>query len=298
MSLLDKFAAVQIDTDSRISPEDVAFCRNVKAMYDNAAAFYKEQITLYDKYKTVEYDIKGDTEEYKYLGFISTNFADFEATKQLVSNQKTFIETIVRHFRSKYDVTLSDSLAKDRLLPKKPDYYERDEETLLAYNKSMCDLVLTYEQVVDEVISQLGGLSFAERAVKELKRKCYTAAHNYKGEANYIIKNNTMTFSSLCCYNSWYSYPDWSISDGDKNILWGIVRFETGQHNSCPWQMKILFGYRINEALYELDGFEKVLSIKLFKNGRVDIKFATPALAQQFAEEYLTEQPKVEYYDD
>lgn len=298
MSLLDKFAAVEINTDSRISPEDVEFCRNIKAMYDNATAFYKEQIALYNKYKDVEYETKGDAKDYKYIDFISANFSDFEATRLLISNQETFIETIVRHFRSKYDVSLSDSLAKSRLLPKKPDYYERGEEIFAAYSKSMCSLVLTYEQVVDEIISQLGGLSFAERAIMELKRKCYTAAHNYKGEANYTIKNNTMTFSNLCYYNSWRSYPDWSISDGDKNILWGLVHFETGQHNSNPWQMRDLFGYRIKEALHELDGFEKVLSVKLFKNGRCDIKFATPALAQQFAEEYLTTQPKVEYYDD
>ena len=39
--------------------------------------------------------------------------------------------------------------------------------------------------------------------------------------------------------------------------------------------------------VFPINNMEKVKNIKLFKNGRVDIKFSSAAYAQEFVENYL-----------
>lgn len=73
-----------------------------------------------------------------------------------------------------------------------------------------------------------------------------------------------------------------------KDILYGVAHFETESYRVLPLGFSDLVGYcDIKEAMVEFPTCEKVKQIKLFKNNRVDLKFATAALAGEFIEKYL-----------
>lgn len=73
-----------------------------------------------------------------------------------------------------------------------------------------------------------------------------------------------------------------------KDILRGISHFETENFSSTPHNISsIMESYHIYSDFHEFDGCRKVLSLKMYKNQRVDIKFSTEENARQFISEYL-----------
>ena len=58
-------------------------------------------------------------------------------------------------------------------------------------------LPLRYEQIVDEIITQLGGFSFQERAMNEMLARCWKAGHRKdwrtdKTVEEFEVKNDTL----------------------------------------------------------------------------------------------------------
>lgn len=80
----------------------------------------------------------------------------------------------------------------------------------------------------------------------------------------------------------------WTVQDSMKNILCGLAHYETGVHNLFPLGFSDLIGYRDSESdLVEFTTCEKVKHLKMFKNGRVDLKFTSERYAEEFIEKYL-----------
>ena len=72
-----------------------------------------------------------------------------------------------------------------------------------------------------------------------------------------------------------------------KSVLRALAHFETQQLDYLPKDIAFLVGYDDKcSSSYEFE-YEKVKKIRMFKNHRVDIKFASKELANQFAETYL-----------
>ena len=73
-----------------------------------------------------------------------------------------------------------------------------------------------------------------------------------------------------------------------KDILYGLAHFETVSYRVFPVGFSELFRYHeIEEPLVEFPTCKKVKQMKLFKNNRVDLKFHSPQLAEQFVNKYL-----------
>ena len=73
-----------------------------------------------------------------------------------------------------------------------------------------------------------------------------------------------------------------------KKILRGLAHYETGTYDIYPYGFSDLLGYgRLNSSECEFSTCEKVKSLKMYKNGRVDVKFATEEMASKFVEDYL-----------
>ena len=106
---------------------------------------------------------------------------------QLEDLPHVLIRIIVSHFNKTYNVSVSDDEVESVLLPPKPsdNGRNRDETAQKKYHKSLQTLALRYEDIVDQIIIQLDGRSFSERALDELKEKCHNAAWNtYRKEAS------------------------------------------------------------------------------------------------------------------
>lgn len=73
-----------------------------------------------------------------------------------------------------------------------------------------------------------------------------------------------------------------------KDILRGAAHYETNSFHICPFDITELLGYGHKaESEYEFITCEKVKGLKMFKNGRVDLRFAADTNAREFIERYL-----------
>ena len=73
-----------------------------------------------------------------------------------------------------------------------------------------------------------------------------------------------------------------------KKILRGLAYFESEILGYYPAAIENLLGYsRLEDPRVEFTSYTKLHSLRMFKNGRVDVKFKNKNYADQFASEYL-----------
>lgn len=328
MNILDKFSAVEITTDNRISDADRAFCVRHQEAFDKAGPALENIAEAIIAAKTEQQAILGrDDSEYSYLSswgvYISSDgFKCDESTVYEMEKKRSerFITEIVNYFQSKYTLELDRDKIKDSLIPAPPkepelpwggyrsmtdDEVDAFKEKLSAhkaelqkYEDDLRAHPLRYEQIVDEIFVQLGGFSFQERAMNEFLEKCWDAAHTQRWNESqpredFEIKNDTLRLTGYWCHcrnDSWRDYPEWGSTEYLKVILNALVHHNIGQLNrGAEWFPK-LFQYSTKENVFPVNNLEKVRQIKLFKNGRVDIKFRDAVSVQEFVETYLRKQ--------
>lgn len=293
MDLVSKFDSVQVTSDGRISERDKDVCAAHQAAY-NAAKSALEEL------KCIWLDILAQQEKAlentgaSATTYISSSGLDITVDhieKHIQLLHRLFIFNLVSYFNETYHVTVSSEEVKNALLPEDPDRYSCSKEDLARYDEQMQVLSLRSEQIVDQLFARLEGRGLQEQALYELKSKCYGAVRNpYSGEARYICKKDVITLSYGCNFESWMSSSHWELPDGTKNILRGIAHYETGSFSAIPQTIEpLLRYYRLENDRIEFADCKKVTQLRLFKNSRVDIRFANASAAQEFAEKYLEE---------
>ena len=290
MSFLDKFNAVEITSDSRITEADRNFCQSRQACYEYSLARLRELTDTIHQYKETEKSMSddGDNHYFHIDGF----------SKEIESSHLNFTGSIISYFTKTYALDLDSDQIKKALMPEKPMYnlYDYDVELVKETNQQRDEwekliyetLVINYNDILDHIFAQLNGLSFQELALQQLKDKARRAGNyidRYSGEpqkALYTLKSNTLTFDG--CYRD---YGHWELYDRTKAILRAASHFEFGNFDvptAYGWH-DLLGSWRYDSDQYDMEG--KIIRFKSFKNRRFDIKFASPQLAQQFVDEYL-----------
>ena len=178
------------------------------------------------------------------------------------------------------------------LLPQKPDYraWDPDHKAEEEYHHKRQTMKLTYQQVLDQIFIQLVGRTFIERAVDEIKEACHNAVWNtYQGKQQYEVKGDTIRLLNYACScDEWLSRTKWKATGEGKAVLRAVSHFETGVVGHYPHNIAFLLGYEDNHfSTVVFDDCEKVKQVRMFKNNRMDIKFASKDLAEQFVTEYL-----------
>ncbi len=73
-----------------------------------------------------------------------------------------------------------------------------------------------------------------------------------------------------------------------REILRGAAHFETGDFHSFPRGVpELLDGKSQTVDFVDWPSCEKIKSLKMFKNGRVDLKFSSEGFAGEFVQKYL-----------
>lgn len=298
MGLLEKFASVEVKSDERITPEDKSICENIQSAYEKAQTFLNAFYNSFSGALTEQRDLLSGIVSYSpettFFSGTRSSMSLSEVYDILEENHRIMIHQILSHFNNKYSVCIDPDPIMDALLPKQPDRRRYDEEEWKAYHNTVCQLTISYTSVLDHIFVQLGGLSFSERAIRELKNKLYSATHHYwnKNES-FELKNNVIKLDYGCSVRDWGSDP-WELTDSTKEILWGIVHFECGSFKNIPYSMSELFQYSMAHNDFTFPDMEKLKAVKLFKNRRVDLKFADAVVAKQFADEYLRQHYEME----
>lgn len=316
MSLMEKFSAVEIKADNRISEDDKAFCLRQQAAFDKSGPALQKIADMMTAANEEQSSILDANEDYlsRYLvgdGFRCEAGYVLDAMK---GRNRTFISAVVNYFSRKYNVELDEREIEERLIPtgpKEPNlpwggYRNMSEDEIASYREeldtykvekekfeqSLRVLPLRYERVVDEIFVQLGGFSFQEKAMNEFLSRTWNCCHStYRDNAEeFEIKNDTLKLTGYWCRckdDSWRSHDEWESTDSLKTLLNALAWYECGRMDEGNLWFPELFRYDTERNFFETSNMEKVKSVKLFKNGRVDIKFRSVAYVQEFVETCL-----------
>ena len=316
MSLLNKFASVEIKADNRISEEDKAFCLRHQEAFDKSGPALLVIAEQMDAALKEQESIFGNDEDSSAGRYVSCDEfrcnADFVygAMKQ---RNKTFISVSVNYFSHKYKVELNREEIVEHLIPTPPKepslpwggYREMTDEQIdqfkermdvyhqeeMKYSEAMRTLPLRYEQIVDEIFVQLGGFSFQEQAMNEFLERTWNCCHQSWGEhkETFEIKNDTLRLTNGWCYcdDRWSWGPEWKPSDNLKTLLDALAWYQCGRMGEAALWFPELCRYNTKENEFNTYNMSKVKAIKLFKNGRVDIKFRSAAYVQEFVEQCM-----------
>ena len=290
MGLLDKLEQVEITADSRLPEDDLMFCETQQQAYDESRRAFREIRRQWKKAIQTQKDLLGTSSDGS-LPYFGSNyrFGITDINRELEKLHSKFISEITGHFNTKYRMTISVGAIKEHLIPAEPDPYKCDKDTSNEYHRNLRALALHYEDVVDQMFIQLDGLSFVERAFQELRTKCYNAAHSHNGKPSYDSKGDTLRFGGYFCRcDDRWGREDWSLTDEMKDILTGVAHYETNTFGRFPVGFSELLGYSdVSTSQFQFPTCQKLVHLRMFKNGRVDLKFKTAALAKEFAKTYL-----------
>lgn len=292
MDVLEKLLAVQPTRDERITDEDRRFCEAHQKAYQQAREGLQSLLKQWEDLQAGQSEALREASHSEdscisYVYVEGVNAEDFRnAFERLPSS---LIERLVRYFNSTYHVQIDGEPIKKCLLPKVRDRYDRTEKEREEYHAKMQALSLRYVDVLEQIFLQLGSRTFAERALDELKEKCHAAAWNSNnGEAEFLLRKDILQLTSYACScDSWFHPPRWELPNATKEILRGIAHFETGVYGQYPESMSDVMGYHTYYNLHIFFDCKKVQQLKMYKNGRVDIRFTSKEYAEQFVAEYL-----------
>lgn len=299
MDLLQKFSQVEIHADARITEADRAFCQKHQEAYQAALDTFRQLLALWKEACGQQRHALYDPENPRYVWnyyLTSKKFpelTDVQISMHILEVHKKFISVIVSYLNTTYHLSIDADEVEEILIPP-PEYYEdADIESVLQ------SIVLRYEKIVEMILSQFDGRSFSEQAPYEMVMKCHRAAWRKSDhQPNFEQKKNLVKILNGACYyrcarkeKQMSSSEQWVIDSDVKSILKGLAHFETGVFEEYPYEMdKLLSEESVLYEwwdLWEFEDCEKLERIKLFKNGRMDIRFTNEGYARQFVADYL-----------
>ena len=139
------------------------------------------------------------------------------------------------------------------------------------------------------MLIQLDGLSFVERAFQELRTKCHKAAYWSNSNAGYDRKGDTLRFGGyFCSCDERWGHEEWRLAERMQDIFTAVAHYETNTFGRFPAGFSELLGYSdVSTSQFQFPTCQKLVQLRMFKNGRVDLKFKTASIAKEFAEKYL-----------
>ena len=258
MNLFEKFEQVKIENTSRISTNDQEVCENLHSELTKVVDFCSknEQFLTKNAVNSV---------------FFSSKALHSENEKILVEAKDHFITEVFHHFSSTYKVSLNSFDCKNKY-----------------------DQTVTWQVLVDEIIEQLGGCSFKEKAAAEVRKNFFDTIGRWtkvsiKGQRltipNYIHVEDSYRGKEYIRL-SYYSHENFS------KLFKAIMLYERGEVDSS-WQ-SLMSGFDFGGNILKTDllcehdfsWLNKFQSLRLFKNSNVILKFVSSEDCEKFAREY------------
>jgi len=258
--ILSKFDDIEINNNSRISADDEEFCKGEEKEY-------KEFIEFSNSYIQYLEDNKFKNALYNSQCLIN------EMETQRQNKMGVFVNSIVNYFGKKYKVTLTSEIICKKY-----------------------SIEIDYNTIVSEVIEQLGGYNFIDKAEKEIKDEFKKVINRNK----ITIKNNKISIENFFQIDSFdVEYKSYSVSyysDRDFHKLFkAMSHFLYGSNESYFSNLYDTITQKKNDDVFRIHEIANngIKTLKLFKNGRIDLEFSNSEYARKFVKEYCGYMGKV-----
>ena len=274
--ILSKFDNIEINNNSRISADNEVFCKEQENIYKKLVESYNkfslelQEISVISNEHGKKYGTQTEIYFHEKPTAYYHSLKPSEIDKTINKMKEQYIKSICVYFSDNHNVTIDD------------------EKISKKYDQNV-----TYDNIIDEIFLQLGGFTFEEKAEKELKdaMKELTANRNYK---KLTIKNNKVSITDFFYIDSFDAKYgniriNWNYRENFEKLLTGITHFEQGlTENAYKTLLHNINNLRNDELIkeHELNDI-KAKSLKLFKNGKIEILFKSAQDARKFAKEYL-----------
>ena len=266
MDILNKFKNFELSQEDRIPKEDKENCERIQAIYEQTLSVYKKWYDIYHENSKLN-------QEHNYYSLQIEDLSICETIRHL---HKNFIYRIYNYFSDKYKIDIKQLTINDFFFK-------------CNHSKSTIDTnPLNYKTYVDKILKQLKGLSFENMRIKQLKEKLKNICkNNYSDKWKIDIKANIIKFNDLLSWNKYTWENDYKLYDqGNLLLLESALSFfeyrkEIGFSELKPIKQKYSVQWNNIENNIKITS-QKIKSIKLFKNGRVDVKFSSSKFAREF----------------
>ncbi|MNX51463.1 hypothetical protein D3C86_821230 [compost metagenome] len=260
--IFSKFENIDITAEQQTSTEDVTFCKEQEELYKHLVKAHESLIPQLQEVHALVAKLGHYSTAYTY----SLKPSDIEQT--IAKMKDKFISSVCHYFMNKYNVTID---------------YERIQKKY--------DQEVTHEDIISEITEQLGGYNFHEKAEQEIKQKLSESFAWKKAET----KGKKIALNGfLYIDTSWKKWGDEKIhyNSNDKlnRLLIALLHFDNGSLTLSE-QLETLYRQLTsskNEQVFTVHelNFNKVQSIKIFKNGKVEIEFSSSQQADLFRKVY------------
>lgn len=297
IELLEKFDAVEICPDVRITEADQQFCQQHQAAYTAALHSFQELTYFWEDMLAAQKAILGkpDSSPGAYNQYLLSGDDDgpkitiHRLRVQIDTLHRKFIHALAGYFESAYSITIKENELEAELIPPRPK--KRDSKSKQALKEHLLwssTVHLRYEDIVAQIQSGFDGRNFSEQSLQELCRRCNEAAWSgFRHKAKFERKYAVISFLESFC--RFLNDPQrWEFTKDIKPVLLCAAHFETGSLGTCPAGFPSPpFEETLADNLLDFPGYEKLVQIRLFKNGRVDLRFSNEDNANQFIDSYL-----------
>ena len=307
VGLLEKFDAVEIQMSSRISEADRQFCETQQAAYVAALLGFQELTYFCEGMLSDQKALLGqlDNSPHSYRQYMVSDSDDGPKITiqrlriQIDSLHRRYIGYLANYFQSAYGIEIKKDKLEAALLqprpPKKGPEYKKALKEYLLWSSS---IQLRYEDVLLQIFDGFDGWTFSETVFQELCRRCNKEAwSSLTHKANFEQKYAVISFQgSFCTFRR--RKKNWEFDNSMKPILTCAAHFETGELELYPAGFpKPSFEDGISTNPLVFSSLEKLEQIRMFKNGRVDLRFSNEQYAAQFIDTYIGssyQEPKVQ----
>jgi hypothetical protein len=273
--ILSAFDNIEIENESRIAAIDLEFCQEQEAIYKKLLSAYNsfsevlQGIRELSKQHGEKFQQKNNGYTYNQESAMYYSLNAKEINEYIIKMKNKFISSVSYYFMNKYNVTID---------------YEKIQKKF--------DANVTHENIIDEIFIELGGFNFTEKAEQEIKDNLKNELRGYKTAKN---KNNKLSLENFLYIDS--SWKQWgtekihySSEDKLKKLFEALQHFED-QSITMNEKMLVLYNQLArgkNEEVFEKHEINntKVKSIRIFKNGKVEIEFTSTQQAMAFTREY------------
>lgn len=265
LDLFDKVEAKKID---RLNTEDLNKMRELQEGFENAKKVYYELEKIVNSIEG-----KNITKNFNF-----TNLRD-DIREKLQLASETFISGTFWYFEHKYKISLTNKLFNEDVFRWKYTNRGHTWEEAITYVES-----LHYEKIIDAIYAQTGTLNFADKGKEEF-------LENFRDKigCRMVHKNNTVSFNGLVWQDSW----DANRTSYDSNFMkmfQAINLFENDNYTLSRWAADFITKCRGHREEYNFSTFSthtnvpfsEIEHIKIYKNGRVDLKFNDYEVAERF----------------
>lgn len=264
--ILNMFDTIDLTQEKTlISDEDREHINKLEESYRATLSVFENHLQQLQELHRQYGDYFCVTEET--LSFLRGDVHEIE--KRIECLKSDFISKICRYFTKKYSITI-------------------DVETIQKKHHTF----ITAQKIISEIIEQLDGFLFIEKAQQEIKQQL-------QKETSYIktnVKNNKISLNSFFYIDSFevkFGKYKLSYNSYDRAFILfkALYLFDSGATNlseELNEKVKSLrYGKNNNVFTTHELNMKKVKSIKLYKNGRVDIEFTSSHYAKEFAKDFL-----------